>query len=146
MNEPMPSAYMLVDEQLVFVVVSWYQTRCICHSRKLEQEEYEHLQRCSVCDSTKIFLTSKFSYLLLSNPKPIKLRQALQRDARLLIRKEPTQSNQTIQPINSRFQTLLCLHLPWQTVQKCSDQNHFAKPNQHVFTFLHVILICRFTY
>jgi hypothetical protein len=38
------------------------------------------------------------------------------------------------------------LYQPQQTVQKCSDQNHFGKPNQHVFTFLHLILICRFTY
>jgi hypothetical protein len=28
----------------------------------------EHLQRCSECDTAKIFLTSKFSYLPFSNP------------------------------------------------------------------------------
>ncbi len=28
----------------------------------------EHLQQCSVCESAKIFLTSKISYLLFSNP------------------------------------------------------------------------------
>jgi hypothetical protein len=28
----------------------------------------EHLHRCSVCDPAKIFLTSKFSYLLFFNP------------------------------------------------------------------------------
>jgi hypothetical protein len=30
--------------------------------------ELEHLQRCSVCDPAKIFLTSKFSYLPFFNP------------------------------------------------------------------------------
>ncbi len=29
---------------------------------------YKHLQRCSVCDPQNIFFTSKFSYLLFSNP------------------------------------------------------------------------------
>jgi hypothetical protein len=28
----------------------------------------EHLQRCSVCEPAKMFLTSKFSYLPFSNP------------------------------------------------------------------------------
>jgi hypothetical protein len=28
----------------------------------------EHLQRCSVCDPVKIFVTSKFSYVLFCNP------------------------------------------------------------------------------
>jgi hypothetical protein len=39
----------------------------------------EHPQRCSICDPAKIFLTSKFSYLLFSN-QPVKLKLGLEMD------------------------------------------------------------------
>ncbi len=46
--------------------------------------DLEHLQQCGVCDLAKIFPTSKFSYLLFSNPT-CKLLLGLQIGGRLLI-------------------------------------------------------------
>jgi hypothetical protein len=45
----------------------------------------EHLHQCSVCDPAKIFLTSKFSYLLLSNPTHKTKTSTLQRGGSLLM-------------------------------------------------------------
>jgi len=53
----------------------------------------EHLQRPSVCNPTKIFLTSKFNSLLLFFPTPcIKLKMRVQIGKRLLIANHPDQS------------------------------------------------------
>jgi hypothetical protein len=53
----------------------------------------EHLQRYSVCDPAKIFLTSKFSYLLFSNPTHKTKLELLQIGGRLLIATHLVQSN-----------------------------------------------------
>ncbi len=44
----------------------------------------EHPQRCSVCDPAKIFVTSKFSYLLFSK-QPVKLKLGLEMDKSIRI-------------------------------------------------------------
>jgi hypothetical protein len=97
----------------------------------------------AVCGPAKIFLTSKFSYLLFSNPTH-KLDLGLQIGGRLLIATHQDQSNY---PANQ--QQLLGVAVPFTSLIKLCKvlaRNHLAEPNQHVLTFLHPILICRLTY
>jgi hypothetical protein len=56
------------------------------HTRKgiVGSRTKEHLKWCLMCDSAEIFITSIFSYLLLSIPPPIKLKMELQIGRRLL--------------------------------------------------------------
>jgi hypothetical protein len=91
----------------------------------------------------KIFLTSKFSYLLFFPTPCIKLKLGLQIGGRLLIATHLDQSNYL-----TNQQQVLVLAVPFTSLSKLCKmlgQNRFAEPNQHVLTFLHPILICRVT-
>jgi hypothetical protein len=105
----------------------------------------ERLQLRSVCDPAKIFLTSKFSYLLFFFPTQTH-RTKMGTANRWKI------SNYTKPPITNMDQqvrsyllhssltgvTLCCaFYQPHETVRKCWARNHFAELNWHVLTFLH---------
>jgi hypothetical protein len=86
----------------------------ICSSRK-DGTILEHLHHCSVCNPTKIFLTSKFSYLLFS----------------------PTQSTAGAMVCSAFYQ-------PQHPLGKCWAKSFCeAKPKHHVLIFLHPIFPCR---
>ncbi len=79
----------------------------ICSLRK-DGTILEHLHHCSICDPTKIFLTSKFSYLLFF----------------------PTQSTAGATTRCSAF------YQPQHPLgKKMLGQNHFGKPNQNPSCF-----------
>jgi hypothetical protein len=106
-----------------------------------------------VCESAKIFLTSKISYLLFSNPTH-ETKLGLQIGGRLLY--QTTWTNHYDWPIRNRdqqpqhiyytllWQLLLGFAGPFTSLSKlCKNagQNYFAEPNYHVLIFLHPILI-----
>ncbi len=110
-----------------------------------------HLQRCSVCDPANLFLKSKFSYLpfLFPTTPTIKLKLDYKYRGRLLIAKHhdwPIR-NREQQSYHIYYNLLqhvgLCCALALANCEKKWVQNHFSGPNQHVLTFLHLILICR---
>jgi len=112
------------------------------------QNASELLQWCSVCDPAKIFLTSKFSYLLFSNPThKTKSGTANRRETTnsksprpiIMFGLSETESNSQI--LSIMCQALLCLLPHSANYAKMLGQNHFAEPNWHVLTFLHPILI-----
>ncbi len=116
----------------------------------------EQLQQCSVCDPTKILLTSKLSYLL-SSTLPIKFKLILQIGGRLLIANEPPVPTTAIGQSETgsssqiifylllfgRCTIFLCLLPASENGAKLLHPTHCAQPNQHVLTLLHPILMCR---
>jgi len=118
----------------------------------------EHLQWCSICDLSKIILTSKFSYLIFPNfTHKTKTGTANMWETTnnklpgsiIMIGQSETGSSSQITFItlfSNRYTALLCLLLVSANCAKMLGENHFAKPNLYVLTFLHPILICRVTY
>jgi len=96
-----------------------------------------HLQWCSVCDPAKVFLTSKFSYLLFSNPAH-QTKTGTANRWRLLIATHLDQSNYL-----ANQQQDLDFAVSFTSLS-ILGQNNFAEPNWHVLNFLHPI--CRATY
>ncbi len=100
------------------------------------------------CDPAKIFLTSKFSYLLFSNSTHKTKTETAHRSGRILIL-----TNHLDRPLwfaNQKqgptvlwsyhiYKALLCLLPASASCEKMLSWNHFAEPNQHVLTFLRTI-------
>jgi hypothetical protein len=112
------------------------------------QNASELLQWCSVCDPAKIFLTSKFSYLLFSNPThktktgtPNRRETTNSTPPRPIIMFGLSETGSNSQIIFIMCQALLCLLPHSANYAKMLGQNHFAEPNWHVLTFLHPIFI-----
>ncbi len=102
----------------------------------------ERLQLRSVCDPAKIFLTSKFSYLLFFPTQSHRTKTGTANRWEI--------SNYTKPPIRSHGSvvrsyllhssltgvTLCCaFYQPHETVRKFWGRNHFAELNWHVLTF-----------
>jgi hypothetical protein len=139
-------------------VSSCHESRLLSFTWKFAVYNLEHPHRCSVCYPAKIFLTSKFSYLLFLAIPVIRLKGGLQivgttncKPAGPIIIISQSKTGHSTQIIlitlfSSRCTTLLCF-LPvsanWANVQ---EKNHFPEPNLHMLTFLHLIFMCRVTY
>jgi hypothetical protein len=85
---------------------------------------------CSLWDSAKIFFTPKFSYLLLSNPTH-KAKLGLQQVG-------PTNSNPP-GPIKVYSECAVPFTSISNILYTMLRQFSFAKPNQPILTFLHLI-------
>jgi len=107
----------------------------------------------SICDPAKIFLTSKFSYLLLMTP-PIKLITGwLPIGGKLLIAHHLHQSLWSTNQKQGAAVRSYLLHSSLAGEQLCcaflpasanmQEKNHFLNPNQQILTFLHPIVMCR---
>ncbi len=114
--------------------------------------------QCLVRDPAKMFLTFKFSCLLLCQPN-YKTERGTTNMWKLLIANHLDQSlclaNQKQGALIRPYllhSSLVCAQIscafyqPWQTVHGMQEQNRFAELNQHILTFLHLILMSRVIY
>jgi hypothetical protein len=118
----------------------------------------EHLQRCSICYPALMFFHPSLVIGCFATPA-IKLKLGQQVSGELLIanhmanhydgpvRNTDQQSDLFIRLFSAGAQHCCGSHQPPQTDgEMMLSQNYFPEPNQHILTFLHLIVLCRIIY